>query len=100
MVDLGILSRCFNLRVLVHSPSLREGFVFGGKPAYVTVRPVPQPKHWASFSVGRSSDTAFRYFFRLVDVAALYSAIRDCIIAQVPGSKTDPDELICSNKHL
>ena len=34
------------------------------------------------------SDSAFRYFFRLVDVAALCAAIRDWTIAQIPGGSS------------
>lgn len=79
----------------ITTPSLREGFAFGENSAYVTDSSVPQPKHCASCQGGRSFDAAFRYFFRLVDVAARCSAIRDWTIAQIPGSTTDHHELIC-----
>ena len=35
------------------------------------------------------SDSAFRYFFNDVDVAALCTAIRDWTIAQIPGGVAD-----------
>ncbi|MCP9801876.1 transposase family protein [Synechococcus sp. RedBA-s] len=41
------------------------------------------------------SDSAFRYFFLQVDVAALCAAIRDWTIAQIPGGATDLDQLVC-----
>jgi len=46
------------------------------------------------------SDSAFRYFFRQVDVAALSSAIRDWTIAQIPGGAADLDQLVCDGKTL
>jgi hypothetical protein len=46
------------------------------------------------------SDSAFRYFFQHVDVAALCTAIRDWTIAQIPGGATDLDQLICDGKTL
>jgi hypothetical protein len=39
------------------------------------------------------SDSTFRYFFHQVDVAAICSAIRDWMIAQIPGSISDLDQL-------
>ena len=46
------------------------------------------------------SDSAFRYFFRQVDVAALSAAIRDWTIAQIPGGAADLDQLVCDGKTL
>ena len=46
------------------------------------------------------SDSAFRYFFQHVDVAALCTAIRDWTIAQIPGGANDLDPLICDSKTL
>ena len=46
------------------------------------------------------SDSAFRYFFRQVDVAALCAAIRDWTIAQIQGGATDLDQLVCDGKTL
>jgi hypothetical protein len=46
------------------------------------------------------SDSAFRYFFRQVDVAALCAAIRDWTMAQIPGGAADLDQLVCDGKTL
>ena len=46
------------------------------------------------------SDSAFRYFFRQVDVAALSAAIRDWTMAQIPGGAADLDQLVCDGKTL
>ena len=46
------------------------------------------------------SDSAFRYFFRQVDVAALSAAIRDWTMAQIPGVAADLDQLVCDGKTL
>jgi hypothetical protein len=46
------------------------------------------------------SDSAFRYFFQHVDVAALCTAIRDWTIAQIPGGAADLEQLICDGKTL
>ena len=46
------------------------------------------------------SDSAFRYFFRQVDVASLCAAIRDWTIAQIPGGAADLDRLVCDGKTL
>ena len=46
------------------------------------------------------SDSAFRSFFRQVDVAALCTAIRDWTIAQIPGGADDLDQLVCDGKTL
>ncbi len=46
------------------------------------------------------SDSAFRYFFLQVDVAALCVAIRDWTIAQIPCGAADLDQLVCDGKTL
>jgi hypothetical protein len=46
------------------------------------------------------SDSAFRYFFQHVDVAALCAAIRDWTIAQIPGGAGDLDQLVCDGKTM
>jgi len=46
------------------------------------------------------SDSAFRYFFRQVDVASLCAAIRDWTIAQIPVGASDLDQLGCDGKTL
>lgn len=46
------------------------------------------------------SDSAFRYFFRQVDVAALCAAIRDWTIAQILGGAADLEQLVCDGKTL
>jgi len=46
------------------------------------------------------SDSAFRYFFLQVDVAAVCAAIRDWTIAQIPGEASDLDQLVCDGKTL
>jgi len=46
------------------------------------------------------SDSAFRYFFRQVDVAALSAAIRDWTIAHIPCGAADLDQLVCDGKTL
>jgi hypothetical protein len=46
------------------------------------------------------SDSAFRYFFLQVDVAAVCAAIRDWTIAQIAGEANDLDQLICDGKTL
>ena len=46
------------------------------------------------------SDSAFRYFFRQVDLPALCSAIRDWTIAQIPCGADDLDQLVCDGKTL
>ena len=46
------------------------------------------------------SDSAFRYFFLQVDVAAMCAAIRDWTIAQIPGGAAELDQLICNGKTL
>jgi hypothetical protein len=46
------------------------------------------------------SDSAFRYFFQQVDVAALCAAIRDWTLAQISGGTADLDQLVCDGKTL
>ena len=46
------------------------------------------------------SDSAFRYFFLQVDVAAVCTFIRDWTITQIPGGVGDLDRLICDGKTL
>jgi hypothetical protein len=46
------------------------------------------------------TDSAFRYFFLQVDVAAFCTAIRDWTIAQIPGGATELDQLICDGRTL
>ena len=82
---LGILSHCQSLRDLErfairHHGVLTEALGLG-------LRRPP-------------SDSAFRYFFRQVDVAALCAAIRDWTIAQIPGGAADLDQLACDGKTL
>jgi len=45
------------------------------------------------------SDSAFRYFFQQMDVAALCAAICDWTIAQIPGGAGDLDQLVCDGKN-
>ena len=82
---LGILSRCQSLRDLErfavrHHCDLTESLG-------LELRRPP-------------SDSAFRYFFRQVDVAALCTAIRNWTIAQIPGGAGDLDQLVCDGKTL
>ena len=46
------------------------------------------------------SDSAFRYFFLQVEMAAICGAVRDWTIAQIPGGASDLDQLICDGKTL
>lgn len=46
------------------------------------------------------SGSAFRYVFLQVDVPALCAAIRDWMIAQIPGGAMDLDQLVCDGKIL
>jgi len=82
---LGILSHCQSLRDLErfaerHHAALTEALG-------IQLRRYP-------------SDSAFRYFFHQVDVAALCAAIRDWTIAQIPGGAADLDQLVCDGKTL
>ena len=82
---LGILSRCQSLRDLERF-AIRHHSVLNEALGIELRRP--------------PSDSAFRYFFRQVDVAALSAAIRDWTIAQIPGGATDLDQLVCDGKTL
>jgi hypothetical protein len=46
------------------------------------------------------SDSSFRCFFYQVEAAALCGAIRDWMIAQIPGGAADLDQLVCEGKSL
>jgi hypothetical protein len=82
---LGILSRCQSLRDLERF-SIRHHSVLTEALGLELRRP--------------PSDSAFRYFFQHVDVAALCTAIRDWTIAQIPVRASDLDQLICDAKTL
>ena len=82
---LGILSRCQSLRDLERF-AIRHHSVLTAALGLELRRP--------------PSDSAFRYFFQHVDVAALCTAIRDWTIAQIPGGAADLDQLICNGKTL
>ena len=82
---LGILSRCQSLRDLERFP-IRHHSVLTEALGIDLRRP--------------PSDSAFRYFFCQVDMAALCAAIRDWTIAQIPGGATDLDQLVCDGKTL
>jgi hypothetical protein len=56
-------------------------------------------RRWASISRRPPSVSAFRYFFRQVDVGALRS-ISDWTIAQIPGGGAYFDQLVCDGKTL
>ena len=82
---LGILSRCQSLRDLERFAIRHHGVLT--EALGIELRRPP-------------SDSAFRYFFRLVDVAALCAAIRDWTIAQIPGGAADLDQLVYNGKTL
>ena len=82
---LGILSRCQSLRDLERF-AIRHHSVLTVALGIELRRP--------------PSDSAFRYFFQHVDVAALCTAIRDWTIAQIPGGAADLEQLICDGKTL
>jgi hypothetical protein len=82
---LAILSRCQNLRDLERF-AIRDHSVLSEALGLVLRRP--------------PSDSAFRYFFRQVDVAALCVAIRDWTIAQNTSDTGDLDQLVCDGKTL
>ena len=82
---LGILSRCQSLRDLERF-AIRHHSVLTAALG-IELRRSP-------------SDSAFRYFFHQVDVAALCTAIRDWTIAQIPGGAADLEQLICDGKTL
>ena len=82
---LGILSHCQSLRDLERF-AIRHHSVLTAALGLELRRP--------------PSDSAFRYFFQHVDMAALCTAIRDWTIAQIPGGTADLDQLICDGKTL
>jgi len=82
---LGILRRCQSLRDLERF-AIRHHSVLSEVLGIELRRP--------------PSDSAFRYFFRQVDVAALSAAIRDWTMAQIPGGAADLDQLVCDGKTL
>ncbi len=78
---LGILSRCQSLRDLERFAERLHGVL--SEALGIELRRY-------------SSDSAFRYFFQQVDVAA----IRDWTLAQIPVVATDLDQLVCDGKTL
>jgi hypothetical protein len=82
---LGILSRCQSLRDLELFAVRHHGVLT--EALGLELRRPP-------------SDSAFRYLFRQVNVAALSAAIRDWTIAQIPGGAVDLDQLVCDGKTL
>jgi hypothetical protein len=46
------------------------------------------------------SDSAFRYFFLKVDVAAVCAAIREWTIAKIPCGAADLNQLVCDGKTM
>jgi hypothetical protein len=82
---LGILSICQSLRDL-------ERFAFRHHKALTSAL--------KSGLTRPLSDSAFRYFLQQVDVAALYAAIHDWTIAQIPGGTGDLEQLVCDGKTM
>ena len=82
---LGIFSRCQSLRDLERFAIRHHGVLT--KTLSLELRRPP-------------SDSSFRYFFHQVDVAALWAAISDWTIAQIPGGAGDLDQLICDGETL
>jgi hypothetical protein len=82
---LGILSHCQSLRDLERFAERHHGVLT--ESLGIELRRYP-------------SDSAFRYFFHQLDVAALCAAIRDWTIAQIPGGAGDLDQLVCDGKTL
>ena len=82
---LGILIRCHSLRDLERF-AIRHHSVLTEVLGLELRRP--------------PSDSAIKYFFLQVDVAALCAAIRDWTIDQNPGGVTELDQLICDGKPL
>ena len=80
---LGILSSCQSLREL-------EGFAIRHNTALTSAQGIEL--------TSPPSDSAFRYFFQQVDVAALCAAIRDWTIAQIPCGASNLDQLVCDGK--
>lgn len=85
MAVLGILSGCQSLRDLERF-SVRHHNVLIEALGLELRRP--------------PSDSTFRHFFQQVNVAALYDAIRDWTIAQIPDGAADLDQLMCDGKTL
>ena len=82
---LGILSRCESLRDL-------ERYADRHHDVLTETLGIELRRH--------PSDSAFRYFFQQVDVAAICAAIRDWTIAQILGGAAELDQLICDGKTL
>jgi hypothetical protein len=82
---LGILSRCQSLRDLERFAERHHAVLT--EALGIELRRFP-------------SDSAFRYFFQQMDVAALCAAMRDWTIAQIPGGAADLDQLVCDGKTL
>ena len=82
---LGILSHCQSQRDLERFAERHHGVLT--EALGIELRRYP-------------SDSAFRYFFHQLDVAALCAAIRDWTIAQIPGGAGDLDQLVCDGKTL
>jgi hypothetical protein len=82
---LGILSKCESLRDLERF-ARRHHAVLNETLGLELKRP--------------PSDSAFRYFFLQVAVAAVCAAIRDWTIAQIPGGAADLDQRVCDGKTL
>ena len=82
---LGILSTCQSLRDLERFAERHHGVLT--EALGIELRRYP-------------SDSAFRYFFHQVDVAALCAAIRDWTIAQIPVGAADLDQRACDSKTL
>ncbi len=85
MAVLGILSHCQSLQDLERF-AIRHHSVLT-EALDLELRPAP-------------SDSAFRYFFRQVDVASLCATILDWTIAHIPGGAGDLDQLVCDGKTL
>ena len=82
---LGILSRCQSLRDLERFA--KRYHIVLTEALGIELRRPP-------------SDSACRYFFQQVDVAALCAAFRDWTIAQIPCGAADLDQLVCEGKTL
>ena len=77
--------------------SARASAIWSVLPGAITLC---SPRRWVSTSSALPSDSAFRYFFLQVDVAAICAAIRDWTLAQIPGGAADLDQLVCDGKTL
>jgi hypothetical protein len=82
---LGILSHCQSLRDLERFAERHHAVLT--EALGIELRRFP-------------SNSAFRYFFQQVDVAALCTAIRDWTLAQIPGGAADLDQLVGDGKTL